>query len=73
MLKPWHFQLRKGYIASFEILYDTILEARLKFDAKIKKATKKFPANLEINDRWPRFNDFFGIISEADEEDRDVA
>ncbi|KAL4590328.1 hypothetical protein LXL04_003256 [Taraxacum kok-saghyz] len=48
-----------GYIASFEILYDTILEAKLKFDAKIKKATKKFTANLEINNWWPRFNDFF--------------
>ncbi|KAL4567824.1 hypothetical protein LXL04_023419 [Taraxacum kok-saghyz] len=34
-----------GYIASFEILYSTILEAMLKLDAKIKEAT---PANSEM-------------------------
>ncbi|KAL4584293.1 hypothetical protein LXL04_008889 [Taraxacum kok-saghyz] len=50
-----------GYIASFEIPYDTISKARLKLDTKIKKATKKFPANSEIIDWRPRFNDFLRL------------
>ncbi|KAL4560323.1 hypothetical protein LXL04_032473 [Taraxacum kok-saghyz] len=47
-----------GYIASFEIPYDTILETMLKLDAKIKEATTKFPANSEINDWRPK--DYIG-------------
>ncbi|KAL4580561.1 hypothetical protein LXL04_016760 [Taraxacum kok-saghyz] len=34
----------EGYLASFEILYNTILEAKLKLDEKIKETTTKFPA-----------------------------
>ncbi|KAL4582570.1 hypothetical protein LXL04_007123 [Taraxacum kok-saghyz] len=36
-----------GYIASFEDLYEIILQARLKLDTKIKEANEKFPNNLE--------------------------
>ncbi|KAL4573650.1 hypothetical protein LXL04_020464 [Taraxacum kok-saghyz] len=39
-----------GYLASFEDLYEEILQARLKLDAKIKEANEKFPNNLEINE-----------------------
>ncbi|KAL4591812.1 hypothetical protein LXL04_004784 [Taraxacum kok-saghyz] len=53
--------LAKRYLASFEILYDTILEAMLKLDEKIKEATKKFPINPKINDWRPIYNDFFGL------------
>ncbi|KAL4562226.1 hypothetical protein LXL04_034424 [Taraxacum kok-saghyz] len=41
------------YLVSFEQLYNTIIEARLKLNAKIKEATKKFLANPEINDWRP--------------------
>ncbi|KAL4581947.1 hypothetical protein LXL04_006481 [Taraxacum kok-saghyz] len=71
--KVFDEMLLKGYLPSFEIMYDTILEAMLKLDENIKEATKKFPANPKINDWMPRFNDFLGITSEADEEDRDVS
>ncbi|KAL4587066.1 hypothetical protein LXL04_011716 [Taraxacum kok-saghyz] len=36
-----------GYIASFEDLYEIILQAKLKLDTKIKEANEKFPNNLE--------------------------
>ncbi|KAL4574372.1 hypothetical protein LXL04_021201 [Taraxacum kok-saghyz] len=50
-----------GYLASFEILYDIILEAKLKLDAKIKEATKKFLINPKINDWRLRFDIFLGL------------
>ena len=60
------------YLASFEILYNTILEAKLKLDEKLKKQQRSFP---QSENQWlgPRFNNVFGITSEADEEDRDVS
>ncbi|KAL4566126.1 hypothetical protein LXL04_004901 [Taraxacum kok-saghyz] len=65
-------ELIMGYIASFEDLYEEILQARLKLDAKIKEENEKFPNNLEINKWRPRFDGFFGISSSMDEGDRNM-
>ncbi|KAL4583669.1 hypothetical protein LXL04_008251 [Taraxacum kok-saghyz] len=51
----------QGYVASFEILYDTIIGARPELDVKIKEATKKFLIDPEINDWRPIFDDFFRL------------
>ncbi|KAL4567955.1 hypothetical protein LXL04_023552 [Taraxacum kok-saghyz] len=57
----------QGYLLSFEELYDQIVKSRLELDAKIKEANEKFPNNMEIEQWRPRFNAFFGISSEEED------